>query len=36
MKTLIKLFRIHLGWFFINGNKREAWERYLRKTYGND
>jgi hypothetical protein len=29
-----KWFEINLGWFFINGNFREDWEKYLGKKYG--
>ncbi len=28
-----KFFEIHIGWFFINGHKQEAYYEYLRKKY---
>tara|TARA_B100001093_G_scaffold418654_1_gene409954 strand:- start:4197 stop:4319 length:123 start_codon:yes stop_codon:yes gene_type:complete len=39
MKILRKIERwldLHVGWIFINGYKREAWQRYLRKKYKED
>ena len=33
MNKLIKFFEIKFGWFFINGNKQDAWERYLKNKY---
>jgi len=30
---IVKFFELHIGWFFINGNKREAWNQYLRDKY---
>jgi hypothetical protein len=31
---LKKWFELNLGWFFVNGNKRERWAEYLRDKYG--
>lgn len=39
MKTLKKIEKwldLNVGWFFVNGHKREAWQRYLRKKYKKD
>lgn len=33
MKSIIKLFEIKFGWFFVNGRKQERWERYLKQKY---
>lgn len=33
MKKLEEWFDKYLGWFFINGRKKEAWERYLKIKY---
>ena len=37
MKTLLKKFEkffdLHIGWFFINGNKQEAWSERLKEKY---
>ena len=33
MKSLIKFFEINFGWFFVNGQKQESLERYLKKKY---
>jgi hypothetical protein len=27
-------FEKNLGWFFINGRKREIWDKYLKNKYG--
>lgn len=38
-KILRKIERwldLHIGWFFVNGRKREAWEKYLTKKYRNE
>ena len=32
-KSFKRKFEIKLGWIFVNGNKREAWEKYLKDTY---
>jgi len=26
-------FELNCGWFFVNGRKREAWNRYIAKKY---
>jgi hypothetical protein len=31
---MIKWFEINLGWFFINGRKKEEWCEYLKEKYG--
>jgi hypothetical protein len=33
MKLILKYFELYLGWFFINGNKQEKFEKYLKKKY---
>tara|TARA_R110000824_G_scaffold36287_4_gene112981 strand:+ start:2156 stop:2263 length:108 start_codon:yes stop_codon:yes gene_type:complete len=33
MKRFYKWFELNLGWFFINGFKREEWEVYLKEKY---
>lgn len=35
MKRLIRWFEINWGWFFVNGNKIDAYENYLNNKYGN-
>jgi hypothetical protein len=34
MKRFVRWFEINWGWFFVNGQKRDAWARYVRKKYG--
>jgi hypothetical protein len=29
-----KWFELNLGWLFINGRKREAYDKYLKNKYG--
>ena len=29
-----KWFDLHLGWFFVNGRKQEAWFKQMKKKYG--
>jgi hypothetical protein len=36
LNNIKRWFELNLGWFFINGNKQEAWVRYLRKKYKNE
>jgi len=33
MKKIIKWFETNIGWFFVNGFKRDEWEEYLREKY---
>lgn len=33
MKKFNKWFELYLGWFFINGFKRDEWEEYLAEKY---
>jgi len=33
MKKFIKWFELNVGWFFINGFKREEWQEYLNEKY---
>lgn len=33
--NIIKYFELNFGWFFVNGYKREAWCKYIKKKYGN-
>jgi|TARA_R110002020_G_scaffold452836_4_gene667391 hypothetical protein len=33
MKKVIRWFELNLGWFFINGFKRDDWEEYLKEKY---
>jgi hypothetical protein len=37
MKNRFKRFEkwldLHIGWFFINGNKQEAWSERLKEKY---
>jgi len=33
---LNKWFELNIAWFLVNGNKQEAWYRYLRRKYGQD
>ena len=33
LKKLNKWFEINLGWFFVNGNKQDAWSNDLQKKY---
>jgi hypothetical protein len=35
-KKIIKWLDLNVGWFFVNGRKREAWERYIRNKYKKD
>ena len=30
---IVKFFEVRIGWFFINGRKRETWNKYLREKY---
>lgn len=34
--NFIKWFEINLGWFFVNGRKRDRWGKYLREKYYNE
>jgi hypothetical protein len=29
-----KWFETNIGWFFINGNKQEVYNEYLKRKYG--
>lgn len=31
-----KWLDLNVGWFFVNGFKRDEWEEYLRKKYNNE
>ena len=33
LKMLNKWFELNVGWFFINGFKRDEWEDYLKEKY---
>jgi hypothetical protein len=33
LKKITKFFEIKIGWFFINGNKKEKWNNYLNRKY---
>lgn len=33
MKNFIKWFELNVGWFFINGFKRDEWQEYLDEKY---
>ena len=33
MKKFMKWFELNIGWFFINGFKRDEWEEYLTQKY---
>lgn len=33
---IYRFFELHIGWFFINGQKREQWDQYLREKYEDD
>jgi len=30
-----RFFEIYFGWFFVNGNKIERWNRTVREKYNN-
>ena len=39
MKTYMKIkkwFDLNLGWIFVNGRKREWWEKHLNEKYKRD
>ena len=31
---ILKWFDLNLGWFFVNGFKRDEWNDYLKEKYG--
>tara|TARA_Y100000296_G_C5152798_1_gene247356 strand:+ start:1330 stop:1458 length:129 start_codon:yes stop_codon:yes gene_type:complete len=33
INKLSKWFDLNIGWFFINGFKREEWQEYLKEKY---
>ena len=33
LKKIEKWLDLNIGWYFVNGYKREAWQRYHRKKY---
>jgi hypothetical protein len=33
MKKFIKWFELNIGWFFVNGFKRDEWRDYLKEKY---
>jgi hypothetical protein len=33
LRKFTKFFEINIGWFFINGNKMEWWNRYINEKY---
>lgn len=35
-KRIERWFNLNIGWFFVNGRNREAWENYLTKKYRNE
>lgn len=36
VENVKKWFELNLGWFFINGRKRDQWAKYLREKYGDN
>lgn len=33
LRKFIKFFEINFGWMFVNGNKINQWNQYLREKY---
>ena len=36
LRKINKWFELNLGWFFINGFKREEWNEYLEDKYSKE
>ena len=36
LKKLNRWFELNLGWFFINGRKKEQWNEYIKNKYKNE
>ena len=34
-KKMYVWIELNVGWFFVNGFKRQEWQKYLRKKYNN-
>jgi hypothetical protein len=34
-KKMYAWIELNVGWFFVNGFKRQEWQEYLRKKYNN-
>ena len=35
LKKLERFFDLRVGWFFVNGRKKEEWYKYLKNKYDN-
>ena len=33
-ESIVRWFELNIGWFFINGFKRDEWNEYLKEKYG--
>jgi hypothetical protein len=33
LRKFVKWFNLHLGWFFVNGRKQDAWNKSLEEKY---
>lgn len=33
IRAFIRWFDLNLGWFFINGRKKQEWANYLNRKY---
>lgn len=33
MRRVVKFYEIYLGWFFVNGQKQEKYQEYLKSKY---
>ena len=33
VRKIIKWFDLNIGWFFVNGRKRDWWQTYLKEKY---
>ena len=33
-ETIVRWFELNIGWFFVNGNKTDQWNDYLKEKYG--
>jgi hypothetical protein len=36
IRTFTRWFELNLGWFFVNGMKRDNWNNYLKQKYSNE
>lgn len=34
VSNLVRYFELNFGWFFVNGQKQEAWCKYIQQKYG--